>query len=323
MPVRLLSGWRYRALVYSIALSAVGYLAFSLLGGWTEVGDAIVQVGLAGVLGALALSLVNYGLRFARWQLYLRRLGHALRWTTSLRIYVSGFALTTTPGKAGEAIRGVLLKPHQVPYVDSFAAFFSERLSDLLAIVLLTLFGLTVYPQAQPLMLLGAVLAALALVTLSQRSWLLRLRAKTAGPSRFGRHLASLFEVILQAQRCHTPGVLLAATGLSLIGWWAEAFAFFLILYWMGLDVPLTFAVFVFAVSMLAGALSFTPGGLGSTEGVMVALLIWHGVAAPEAIAATILIRMTTLWFAVAIGAVVIARTPGARIRATSGDEIR
>jgi uncharacterized protein (TIRG00374 family) len=60
--------------------------------------------------------------------------------------------------------------------------------------------------------------------------------------------------------------------------------------------------VFVYALSMLAGALSFMPGGLGGAEGVMVALLLWQGMGNADAVATTILIRLTTLWFAVCIG---------------------
>lgn len=56
---------------------------------------------------------------------------------------------------------------------------------------------------------------------------------------------------------------------------------------------------------MLAGALSFMPGGIGGAEGVMVALLMTQAPAA-DAVAATVLIRLTTLWFAVAIGALAL-----------------
>ena len=87
----------------------------------------------------------------------------------------------------------------------------------------------------------------------------------------------------------------------------AEALAFYWLLGWLGLDVPIAFAVFVYAVAMLAGALSFLPGGLGGTEAVMVGLLIWKGVFLPEAVAATILIRLTTLWFAVFLGVIALA----------------
>jgi uncharacterized membrane protein YbhN (UPF0104 family) len=303
----LFSGWRYRALLYSVLLSALGYLAFSWFGGWRDVVEAISRIGLAGVLLALGLSLLNYGLRFLRWQTYLRTLGHRVPWEHSLQIYLAGFALTTTPGKAGEAFRGVLLKRRGVPYPDSLAAFFSERLSDLLAIVLLTLFGLTLYPEARALILMGALLTLIALAGLSHRGWMLRWRARLALRPKLGAYVRHLFDVLLQARQCHRPTVLLAATLLSVIGWGAEALAFFMMLYWLGLEVPLGFAVFVFALSMLAGALSLMPGGLGSTEGVMAALLIWHGVGAPDAIAATVLIRLTTLWFAVGIGLVAVS----------------
>ncbi len=304
----LLSGWRYRAVIYSVVLSALGYLLFSLFGGWRDVVATIGQVGFAGVLIALSLSLVNYLLRFARWQLYLQRLGHAVPWRSSFRIYLAGFALTTTPGKAGEAFRSVLLKRWDVPYSDSIAAFFSERLSDLLAIVILTLLGLTIYPDARPLIYIGAIISVVILVLLSNRTGLLTLQRRAARyTGRARKAVGHLFSVLLQAQRCHHPRLLLLTTVLSVAGWLAEAFAFYLILHWVGAEVTFTFAVFVFALSMLAGALSFTPGGLGSTEGVMAALLIFQGVGNPEAIGATLLIRVTTLWFAVALGMLTVS----------------
>ena len=69
-------GWGYRALIVSIALSAAGYLALSVWAGWRDLFDAVSSVGLAGTAIAFGLSLVNYLLRFVRWQHYLRLLGH-------------------------------------------------------------------------------------------------------------------------------------------------------------------------------------------------------------------------------------------------------
>lgn len=304
-----LSGWRFRTVIISVAVSAVGYLAFSLWGGWQDVSKAVGQVGVLGVCIALTMSLVNYGMRFIRWQGYLSVMGHQVAWRPSLKIYLAGFALTTTPGKAGEAFRGVLLKKFGVPYPKSFAAFFSERLSDLVAIVLLTLFGLTLYPDATPLIAVGVVLVIVSFLVLSQRRLLEYIAA--AIPRERGRisgMAKHLVDILLEAQRCNQLGMLVVATVLSVIAWTAEALAFYWILSWMGADIPLAFAVFVYAISMLAGALSFMPGGLGGAEAVMVGLLIWKGMSSADAIAATILIRLATLWFAVAIGALMIPR---------------
>ena len=303
MSELLLAGWRYRTLVISIIAAMLGYLAFSIWGGWQDVWRALEKVGLLGLLLALMMSLLNYGLRFARWQVYLAAMGHRVPWRPSARIYVAGFALTTTPGKAGEVLRGVLLKRYRVPYPDSFAAFISERLSDLAAIVLLTLFGLWLYPQTQTLIFIGAAVVLAGLLVLSQQRLLDWLHQWSADARAwFWRAFHHAVQMLRQARRCHSPGRLLLATLLSVVGWAAEALAFMWILQWMGQDVGFAFAAFVFAVAMLAGALSFMPGGLGGTEAVMLTLLVFKGMPTPDAIAATVLIRLTTLWFAVVLG---------------------
>ena len=305
-----LSGWRLRALIFSIGAAVAGYLAFSFWGGWDDVVAAFIKIGLLGTLLALAMSLINYGLRFVRWQLYLNQLGHGVEWLSSLRIYLAGFALTTTPGKAGEAFRGVLLKQHNVPFPTTFAAFISERLSDLVAIVLLTLVGLAQYPQARGIVLAGVVGIVVVLVCLSSQMVLNKLHAwASVRQGKLMALMAHVCDMLGEARQCHRPGLLVVATLISVIAWGAEALAFYWVLGWLGADISLSFAIFVYALSMLAGALSFLPGGLGSAEAVMISLLVFKGMAAPVAVAATVFIRLATLWFAVVIGLVALVRS--------------
>ncbi len=94
---------------------------------------------------------------------------------------------------------------------------------------------------------------------------------------------------------------------LGLIAWGAEGVAFHIILRSLDVPISLALAVGIYAVSVLAGALSFIPGGLGSTEAVMGVLLVLVGVDTATAVAATLVWRLATLWFAVAIGLVVVA----------------
>lgn len=304
----LLSGWRYRALVMSIVIAASCYLAFSLWGGLHDVINVLARVGIWGLVVMLCLSFANYVLRFLRWQLYLKAMNHAVPWQPSSRIYLAGFALTITPGKAGEAFRGVLLKKWGVPYTQSLAAFVSERLSDLVAIVFLALFGMSLYPQLTGVLTIGCVSVLVGLWLLTQSApvrWLAAWGGNGSG--RFRTLSMHGSRMLAEARYCHVPRLLASATLLSLVAWGAEALAFFGMLNWLGLDVPLAFAVFVYAAAMLAGALSFLPGGLGGAEAVMVSLLLWRGVALPEAVAATVLIRLTTLWFAVVLGVIALA----------------
>lgn len=303
MTTPILGGRRLYALVLSVTLAATAYLAFALWGGWREVLAGFVMVGPWGVLAMLALSLANYGLRFARWQLYLSRLGTSLAWRPSLRIYIAGFALTTTPGKAGEMLRGLFLKRHGMPYTHSTAAFVSERLSDLLAVVLIAMLGMGLHPRGGPIVLTGLGATALGMFVLSRGDWLRRLSERLDGATgRIARAFGHLVQLLVAARRCHTPSMLAIATLLSLVAWLAEAYAFYLALGWLGFDASPSFAFAVYALAMLAGALSFLPGGLGGAEAVMAGMLIWGGMGEAQAVAATVITRLATLWFAVLLG---------------------
>lgn len=307
-PHAILSGWRFRALLVTILLSAAGYLLFSLWAGWRDVAAAVVRVGFAGAAIVLALSLVNYGLRFQRWQKYLGLLGHRVHAPESLRIYIAGFALTILPGKAGEAIRSVFLRHHGITYPESLAAFFSEHFSNLISMLLLVAIGLWAYPQAKPLVLILAVLILVGLLVLQQTRWLKALKriAEKALPQRMGHLAGAGIEIVLHSGRCFRLPMLLYGIALGLVAWGAEGIAFYYIMHQLGSELSLPTALFIYAFSMLVGALSFLPGGLGGAEATMVTLLMLNHVAQPQAVAATVIIRLATLWFAVALGVIAL-----------------
>ncbi|MEE8388674.1 MAG: lysylphosphatidylglycerol synthase transmembrane domain-containing protein [Acidiferrobacterales bacterium] len=305
-----LSRKQMRALVWSIALAIGGYLAVSMWSGWREVIGAASRIGLTGITIALILSLINYGLRFVRWHYYLGLLGHPVPVASNLRIYLTGFALTTTPGKAGEMIRSVFLAPLGVSYSKSLAAFFSERLSDLIAVLAIAMIGIASYPQGRPVFYFLVASAMAVLFTIHRHSWLNRIKHyiddKFSGRAR--NAVVGLVDIALHSRQLYRWTPLFSGLLLGFIAWWAEAYAFHLMIGWMGLQIPLSVAVFIYAFSMIIGAVSFLPGGLGGVEVAMVALLVLNRVPAAEAVALTILIRITTLWFAVVIGLGVLLR---------------
>ena len=94
-------------MITTILLSIAGYFFFTLWAGWDEVWAAALRVGAGGIVLALLLSLCNYALRYLRWRLYLKQLGHTIPWGSGMRIYLSGFALTITPGKWRSDPRGL------------------------------------------------------------------------------------------------------------------------------------------------------------------------------------------------------------------------
>lgn len=298
-----------RAVFWSVALAALGYLGLSLWAGWRDVWAAITLVGPWVLLGLLALSLSNYLLRFLRWAGYLALLDAPVDWRINLNAYFAGFALTTSPGKLGETLRSVLLKPHGVPTTSSLAAFFAERASDLLAILVLTAIGLWSYPPARPVVGLTLACVLLALLLVQWTALITAIdRWAAARPQKVAKLLVRLCEIILHFRRCFSLPALMAGLLVGVLAWLAEGLGFWWLLGALGHPLPLNTAVFIYAFAMLVGGLSFLPGGLGSSEAVMIALLMLNGFPEPAAVTATLICRLATLWFAVGLGAIFLAR---------------
>ncbi|MFO7604057.1 MAG: lysylphosphatidylglycerol synthase transmembrane domain-containing protein [Gammaproteobacteria bacterium] len=130
-------------LALSLILTAGFYLAAVLWAGYEAILQSVSAFSLFDWLLLLSCSMSNYALRFLRWQLYARALGCHLRRGLHFLYYLAGFALTTTPAKAGELLRSIYLKQHGLSYHHSIAMFVSERFLDVL--VMACLASLTVF----------------------------------------------------------------------------------------------------------------------------------------------------------------------------------
>jgi uncharacterized protein (TIRG00374 family) len=297
-----------RPLLWSVLAAATiygGFIAFSDL---NEVSVSVARLGPFGWVMILGLSLANYGLRFVRWEIYLGRFGSRIPVFTSLAYYLGGFAFTTTPGKAGEAVRSLYLKRHGVTYVHSLAAFFAERFVDLVAMVLLALIAALAFPQYQWPVLVVTVLVIGSLPLIHARSFhaFLDRQLQNLSSDKARSIGLRLLNLLRSASALLRSGSLYAGVTLALLAWGAEGVAFHVILEALDVDTSLGLAVGIYSVSVLAGALSFIPGGLGSTEAVMILLLKLVGADIPTAVAATLICRLATLWFAVMIGGIVL-----------------
>lgn len=301
-----LSSRQLRLLMLSVGIGAAAYLVFALWSGWREVLAAMAHIGWQALVLALLLSLVNYGLRAERWRLYIASNDHSISRLDNLRIYLAGFALTTTPGKAGELIRGVFLKPYGVTFHHTAAMFFSERVADLIAVLIITAAGLAQLHQGE-IYYVVLVLALLIGLMVLRTTWPERVLRHYGGERQGVHWLAN----VAASSRAFWRGRLLwQVQGLSVVAWLAEGLGAWLVLRTLMPDMAFEIALFIYGFSMLIGALSFMPGGLGGTEATMTGLLVLQGLSLPEAVAATVIIRLATLWFAVLLGLLAVLRLP-------------
>jgi uncharacterized protein (TIRG00374 family) len=305
-----------RRLAAGLVLGFLVILVMALLGDVRRVGNLLAHFTwpLAPVI--LACTLFNYVLRFFKWHFYLGQIGvRHLPWRESARLFVSGFPLAVTPGKVGEALKGVWLnKVAGAPIARGVTVVLAERISDGLAVLALSTLGVIAYPRYWPAF--AAVLAVLlAAVTLSQirplALALLNMAERMPLVNRSAHHLREFYEGTYALFR---PRATITAVGLGTFAWLGEGIGMYLVLLGLGVQAgwdTLGLAVFVLSFSTVVGAVSALPGGLGAAEASIAGMLTWlMTLPASTALAATLLIRFATLWFGVSLGLAVWTRSP-------------
>ena len=283
-----------KQLLVVLSLVATAYAAALLIGGNGPSGSLTGLWSLAG-LQATGLCLLSYGLRGLRWRLWMGYYGRHFDLLQGLRLYLAGYAFTPTPGNIGEAIRGLMLARTPLGTRQSLAIFGAERVADLLCLLLLCL------PAAAWAWEQGAIGQVPAWLAGLLPAGLVAALIAACALLRFRHALLLRFGWLQEAWTCLSLRPL-AWLGLTLAAWAAQGVAVWLICSQLGLSLELLTATGFYAVAMVGGALSALPAGLGGTEAVLTGLLVAYGASPGSALGITVVVRLLTLWLAVAIG---------------------
>jgi uncharacterized protein (TIRG00374 family) len=322
----MLATLRGKIIISSLIGLAVVVL-LGLVGDIRQVGQSFSAFDWSTIPAILGFTLLNYLLRWLKWDYYLRRMGmdHGVSRADSGLLFTSGMVMAVTPGKVGEVLKSYLLKQiNGTPISASAPIVLAERITDGLAMLLLMGFGLTLYAPARPAFFALLLLSVAGLVAVQFRRLMERLIDLIARLPRGEKIAPKLMTAYLSSRALLSWRILLASTVISIVSWFGECVAFYYVL--RGLGQPPSYllllqATFIFAASTLFGLVSFLPGGLGVSEASSAGLLILLvPMAAGPATTATIIIRFCTLWFGVTLGALALA-VFGRRYREMSADE--
>lgn len=283
------------AWVVLLLLAAIGWAGRSA-------SAAAAMLGAESWLALLVLFWLNHGLRFARWHLMLAGEGYRVPLARGFSIFLGGLALLPTPGKAGVTVRSVLLLHEGVPANVSLAAYFAERLFDLLGLVALATLILGNGSAAVRWTIALAVGGA-GVLAVRVAPWFCKtLQGATRLPGAARRALgwANLF--FEHAGDMVGGRRFLAYLALGMAANVATGALLWFALASAGSSLSLATASGIVALSHLSGSLSLLPGGLGGFELALLAQLSAFSVDAATSIAALLLVRIATLWGSVAVG---------------------
>ncbi len=301
---RKLTSRSFAVIGFSVALYAALALFFGLDDVRRELaGYPTWQLGLLG-----GLSLINYGLRFWRWEVYLRALDSRIPLRESVGLYFSTYVMVITPGKVGEVFKaGVLREKFGISLAKGLPIVLAERIYDFLAVLILAAAGVFFWPGPMTGLTTGLIAAAsvpLFLALFQNKAIRTRLLGRAARSELLARHRVGLDEAMDSMSRLLGIKQSFFSVTLSTLAWMCECLGLWLVCRGLGVPVPLGQALFVYAAGTLVGSLSFLPGGLGGTEATIIWLLGTLAIPGATGAAVALLVRLFTLWLAVIIGLV-------------------
>jgi len=299
--------------IWSVVLAVAVYTGIVFYSDAGAVGSAVSRINPLHIPLFLGLSLMNYALRFMKWDYFLRRLGLRLPRRESLGVFLAGFSMTISPGKMGELLKCYLLRDRRgIPVSRTSPVVIAERITDLISMILIAVVGLLMvkHPGAMIAVAAGAVSVTAAMVLLLWENAFGKLAGLLCRVKRLERHRESMHHFHQCCSSLLDPRSLAVSVPLGVLSWGAEALVLCLVAGSMGVNLPVGIALLAHSAGTIAGAVSMVPGGLGLTEITMGAILA-TSMLEPDAAATTILMRFATLWFAVVLGAGVLALMKG------------
>jgi uncharacterized membrane protein YbhN (UPF0104 family) len=300
---------RVRKLLVQVTIAAAVWAALLLAGAvWWAGGTFLQALGRIGPglwIATVAALAANLLARFARWHWMLAAEGHHPPLPRSLAIFLAGLALEPTPAKAGVAVRSLLLVDEGVPVNVSLAAYFSERLFDLLGLIMLAALVLSTGSEHRWWLALAGGVAAVIGVRIGP-TVARAVHARVMAP-RPRAALAWLIQFLDRGAELVAGRYFLPFLALGLIANVATGTLLWFALTQFAAPIPLEIALGSAGVAHLSGSLSLLPGGLGGFELAMLAHLSLVGVPAATALVAVALVRLATVWGSVAVGLPMLA----------------
>lgn len=294
----------HKKILLSIALAAIVYLAFIIYADYQKI---ILSFGrfnwwLMPIL--LILSLGNYFTRFLKWQYYLKLLKVSLKMPDSFAIFLSGLVMSVTPGKMGELLKSYLVKQvNNTPVSKTAPIVFAERITDFLALTLLSVLGAYYfnYGKIIAIIILGVIL--IGIIILTNRKTFEIIIHFALKINFLKKHVQKFQNIYDSSSTLLSVFPLISMTALSAFSWGLEGLGYFLVISNFNSGFNLIWSLFSYSFATIVGAISMLPGGLGVTEGSLTFMSVQQGLSQNDATAATFIIRVVTLWFAVLIGA--------------------
>ena len=248
-----------------------------------------------------------------KWHLLLKNCEIDIPLKKSILVFFSGVAFEITPGQVGSLIKAQILKTSSnIPRTKTVPIIAVEKVYDLISAILASIIGIIILG-------IEPYLIAIAILVLSVIFFFIYYRPaseiffkRITKTKFFSKYIDNLSEFHAIFQKSTNVKIATICILLGVTYWFIISTAAYYILLAFDINVLDYLTVLaIYTTSILLGAISFIPAGIGITEGTIAGLLTLNGIDVSTALILSVMIRVLTLWYSVGVGFISLKFTGG------------
>ena len=293
-----------KKIIFIVIITIIVYAIFLFISDLDKISDKILNFKLEFLPIILGLVIFSWIISYFRCNILLKNQNIHIPHSLNFQIFLVGGALGITPGKIGELFKSQILKEKfNIPRTKTAPLFIVEKFLDLVSAMIVTVIGIWFIPEIGYLAIIGLIISIILFKILTSKKLFIQTLSflnKIKFLSKYLEPLSSSHEILSKTLHSKKMFSLLI---LSVFYWIVIGCAAFFVIEGFGFSVgSILNIISTYSSSLIIGALSFIPGGIGIAEGSLIGLLTFQGIDVSEAIVIVVLIRIFTLWFSTITG---------------------
>ena len=289
------------------------YISFLIVSDLNTIYNKILEMKIEFLPYILFLAPLSWIVVFLRWHLLLKNSGIIIPKKENFKIYMSGFAMSATPGKVGELIKTQMLhSKYGIPRKKTAPIIISEQFYNIFGILVVSILGLFYFDFSIYVVFVTGCILFCAFLLLSSEKLFRKFTTLISKIKFFQKFVPSLSDSYLILQKSTRGKIFVTSSALSVIFWLLESLIAFIVLF--SFDVKIFEFLQIaatYTTSIIIGVASFLPMGIGVVEGSLAGFFSIQGIELSLTLTLVILIRIFTRWYGVIIGFVLMKMAGG------------
>ena len=299
-----------RLILILIAVVAI-YAIFLFISDYNIISEKISNFKINYLPLILLLVSASWVPLIIKWHFLLKNCEIDIPLTKSILVFLSGTAFEITPGQIGALMKSQILKTiYNIPRTKTAPIVLVEKVYDLIGAILASIIGIIILGVYPHLIVIAILVLAVIFFFMYYRPASELFFKRITKLKFFSKYIENISESYKTVQKSTNVKVATVCILLAVTYWFIISAAAYYIL--IGFDINILDYLKVLAIyvtSILLGAISFIPAGIGITEGTLAGLLTLEGIGVSAALILSVMIRILTLWYSVGVGFIALKFT--------------